>query len=193
MKERWKPAKGLESYYQVSTLGRFKSLKRESKHSRHVGVVCKRKERLFKIHNMPDQYVLVAITIFGKTIRRSLHRIVAETFIENPDNKPCVNHKNGIKSDNRIVNLEWVTFKENTLHAFNKGLLTASYGMTGKIGSKNKKSKKVKQISIISGKVIKIWHSLHCPTRSNGWDYRNLWACVVGKRPTAYGYKWEYC
>ena len=67
-------------------------------------------------------YLQVGLQVNGKLISKRVHRIIAETFIPNPENKPMVNHINGIKTDNRIGNLEWCTAKENVAHAISMGL-----------------------------------------------------------------------
>jgi hypothetical protein len=67
-------------------------------------------------------YLRVGLTINGKLCTKKVHRLIAQTFISNTLNKPFVNHINGIKSDNRVENLEWVTAKENTKHAIENGL-----------------------------------------------------------------------
>jgi hypothetical protein len=70
----------------------------------------------------PDGYLGISLCHKGKTFQRSIHRLVALAYIPNPENKSQVNHINGIKSDNRVENLEWVTSHENSKHAFALGL-----------------------------------------------------------------------
>jgi len=107
-KEVWKQIKGFPSY-EVSDLGRVKSLK--------FG-----KERILKPVNRLGGYLSVGICA-EKFENQLIHRLVLAAFVENPENKPQVNHINGDKSDNRLCNLEWCTAKENNLHAIRTGLV----------------------------------------------------------------------
>jgi len=115
MNEIWKDIKGYEGLYQVSNLGRVKSL------DRMVKVYGKRKmkidEKILKPAIKRDGYCTVTLLNQGKRKYSRIHRLVAQQFIKNDYNKPEVNHKNGIKTDNRLENLEWMTTQENQNHS----------------------------------------------------------------------------
>ena len=109
MEEEWKPIKGYEGLYEVSNMGRVKSL--------HYG-----KERIMKTPDDLAGYKRVRLT--KQTIKQKrVHRLVAEAFIPNPMNLPVVNHLDGDKYNNCVSNLEWCTKKENTNHAIKTGLM----------------------------------------------------------------------
>lgn len=73
-------------------------------------------------------YMYVHVSTNGISQQKAVHRLVAQTFIPNPKNKPCVNHKNTIKTDNRVENLEWVTSSENMQHALKNNLIKKRFG-----------------------------------------------------------------
>lgn len=111
----WKPIKGFEELYLVSTRGRVKSL---SKQRISWGKKYTSKEKILKISLTASKYAEVCLYSSNQKSKKFLvHRLVAEAFIPNPLNKPFVNHKNGIRDDNRIENLEWCTQQENITHA----------------------------------------------------------------------------
>lgn len=106
MKEAWRDVKGYEGYYQVSNTGKVYSV---------------RSRKLLALTFEKGGYVSVELNVKGKNKRLKVHRLVAEAFLDNPNKKRTVNHKNSIRDDNDISNLEWATHSENIKHAFKYG------------------------------------------------------------------------
>jgi hypothetical protein len=121
--EIWKDIKNFEGLYQISSLGRIKRLNSEIIAIEHwgKGIIARIiKERILAKAHLRG-YELVSLKKNGKQTTRQVHRLVAETFIPNPLNKPQINHKDCNKENNHINNLEWVTDKENKEHAVLNG------------------------------------------------------------------------
>jgi hypothetical protein len=109
--EIWKDIQGYEGIYQISNLGRIKSLHRDYTNGRILNPAKNNRG-----------YLRLGLSGNGKVRYDSVHRLVAETFIPNPKNLPEVNHIDGNKLNNRVENLEWVTKGENQAHAYKTGL-----------------------------------------------------------------------
>ena len=119
MVEEWVAIKGYEGLYEVSSLGRVKSLRRPI--DRNNSLIGEHKidlkERILK--PKIKKYASVCLFVNTKRKYKLVHRLVMESFIANPDNKPEVNHENGVKTDNRLSNLVWATTSENSKHRHN--------------------------------------------------------------------------
>lgn len=164
MEEIWKDIEGYEGLYQVSNMGRVKSLRRN--------IILKNKiesngyERVvLSINNIPKGY--------------SVHRLVATAFISNPNNYPIVNHKDENRTNNCVDNLEWCTQKYNV-----------NYG-TGISKRVKSQSKKVFQFKP-DGTFIKEWESTMDVQRNLGFCQSHIVQVCKGKRRIAYKYIWKY-
>ena len=132
MTEVWKDIEGYEGLYQVSNLGRVKSLERWQYNP--ICKDCKQyvPERIRTASDKKDKgknqgYLSLALYKHNKGKNVYVHRLVAEAFIPNHEGKETVNHKNGDKHDNRAENLEWNTYSENNMHAYTTGLNDSSH------------------------------------------------------------------
>ena len=181
MLEEWKDIEGYEGLYMVSSLGRVKSLNyhRTSK------------ERIMKLCKENHGYLHVMLCKNHKQKTLKVHRLVATAFIPNPDNKPCIDHINTVKDDNRVENLMWCTAKENVNNPISIKRLLENSPTAGKFGKDHFRSKPVYQYSL-DGKLIRKWGSTMDVQRELGILQQNISRCCLGKRKTAYGFIWQY-
>ena len=180
MSEVWKDIEGYEGKYQVSNLGRVKSL--SFSHTNQ--------EKVLKGTPSNWGYLKVELYSNGKGKIFYIHRLVANAFIPNPETKSQVNHIDGNKTNNVASNLEWCSPGENQSHAIKHGLREPS-PMTGRKGKLNPNSKAILQYDL-DGNFIKRWDSISDASRYFGRGHSSISLCLIGKNKTAYGFKWEY-
>ena len=162
MIEIWRDIKGYEGLYQVSNCGRVRSSYKGG--------------RILKPNLSFYGYWRVQLWRGGKGRSIYVHRLVAQAFIPNPDGKPQINHINGIKTDNRVENLEWCTNMENQLHASKTDL---------------KSTVKILQLDR-NGNVIKEWPSMVQAAQSVGVSKESIFACCNGLSKTSKNFIWRY-
>lgn len=126
MNEVWKNIKGYENLYQVSNMGKVRSLDRIVTDS--LGKKRSHKGRDLYLAKLSKGYIGVRFYIQTKMICKKVHRLVAQAFILNPEKKPQVNHIDGVKANNHVNNLEWCTCRENVIHAIKIGLIKGNCG-----------------------------------------------------------------
>lgn len=182
--EIWKDIDGFEGHYQVSNLGQIRSLDRFIKDAR----LLKRFEagQIIPARLKNNGYLHVRLSKDGVHKFFLVHRIVAKTFISNPNNLPEVNHKKGIKTDNRASELEWATSKENTQHSIANGLTPKV-----KRGAENKNSKPILQMDM-NHNIIKVFPNAREAEKETGASNKNIAACARGKAKSAKGFLWRY-
>ena len=164
--EQWKEIKGYEGLYEVSNTGKVRS----------VLLTTGRRPRELKLH-MRGFYQFVGLyDKEGKRKQYSIHRLVAEMFISNPNNKPQVNHLDGNKLNNYVSNLEWVNNSENQKHAFKN-----------KLQNSNHCTRKVKCIEL-----DKTYNSIVECAYDLKIAQQNIWKVCKGLRPKAGGYTFIY-
>ena len=174
--EIWKPTK--YKGYEVSNLGNVRSIDRVTRHK--DGKETTHRSRILKQGTSPKGYKKVYPTVDGKKFSDQVHRLVAEAFIPNPDNKPQVNHINGIKDDNRAENLEWVTNLENHMHKLENGLYPDSH-----------LPKRVGQYTM-DDDLVRVYSSIYEAAKSVGTTQYNVSRAVNGIRKSCKGFVWKY-
>lgn len=158
----FKPVKGFEQYYVSADGAVFSTITNKFRHA----VVNERTGYPMMFLNAPD----------GTKKCKTLHRIVAETWIENPNNYECINHINENKLDNHVYNLEWCTKAYNNTY-------------NGKI---LKCCKKIAQLDKETGEIIKVWGSAREAAKSLDTNFKNISAVCRGLRKSAGGYGWRF-
>ena len=170
MQEEWRDIKGYENMYQISNMGNVKSL-----NYKQTG-----REKIMKSLVDKDGYLFVCLCKNRKVKPFKVHRLVAQAFISNPNNYPCVNHKDENKQNNCVSNLEFCTVKYNNIYN----------GRQKRIAEKL--SKPVLKIDPISNEIVAEFPSIKEVERQLGYNQGNISKCCKGKRNTAGGFKWRY-
>lgn len=181
--EEWKDCKGFEGFYQVSNEGRVRSMAVWS--HKYQKVLKRKTPHLNSIETTKDGYKRVLLCLYGVHHHCAVHRLVAQAFIENPHNLPCINHKDENPSNNCVDNLEWCTYKYNS-----------NYGTLPKRISERQINNPVLSRVVLqytlNGEFVASYPSIREAERITGIDNTMISRVCRGKSKFAKGYVWKY-
>lgn len=185
--EIWKPIKGYEKLYEVSNKGNVRSVDRYCK--TNIKNVNKRliKGKILNKNLKRNGYYTVDLSKDGKVKTTLIHRLVAETFIDNSKGLKYVNHIDSNRKNNDCSNLEWVTSSENRIHGIKKG--NVIFRQTKNVFCVEE------NIVFEQAKIAALWIIENYPERTNGKKKviaGNIRNCCLERTPKAYGFTWEY-
>ena len=197
MKEIWKDIEGYEGLYQVSNYGNIKSLSRVVKNAYGIH---RTEEKILKPQMKKKGYFQIQLSKDGKRKQMFVHRLVMENFVPNPNNYPCINHKDENHINNKLENLEWCTYSYNNTYNDLHHRKMKNYNYE----ERNKKVdyKRINEILMqyrrkivyqydLEGNFIKEWKSGAEPIKA-GIATKTIYDCLVGKQKQHKGYKWSY-
>lgn len=188
MEEIWKDIEDYEGLYEVSSMGRIRSLDKFDSIGRYV------KGKILQSILVKNGYMHITLCKGGEKHSFSIHRLVAEAFIPNPDNKPCIDHINTDRTDNRAENLRWVTYQENNNNPLTKNKKCGENHpkpFKGIFGKEHPRSLPILQFTKEGG-LIKIWDNTRSVEKETNISHSNICNVLKGKRDYAGGYKWKY-
>lgn len=177
MVELWKTFKGYENCYEVSNMGRIRSLR--------TGNIIKQRANSLG-------YLSVSLKKDRKSKEYRVNRLVALTFLDNPENKPEVNHKDGNKKNNCITNLEWVTHKENMIHARKNNLIKITEKLKKQSSINGKKRSKPVEQYTIEGEFVKSYLSITEASKETKTSISMISSCCRENIKSTKGYIWKF-
>lgn len=194
--EIWKDIEGYEGLYQVSNMGRVRSLER--KVVRSNGTLFSATSKLLSIKKT-NGYVYVNLYSNGKGKTYSVHRLVALAFVDNPNNLPEIDHINTIRDDNRHANLRWTDRKGNMENGITK--ITHKEACRHRVYAqstldaldKYRNKRKVAKCDIHNGEVLEIYDTIRDAAVRNNVNEHSICNVCGGRRKSCGGYKWKYC
>jgi len=184
--EIWVDVENYEDIYQISNMGLIKSIDRKVNHSKY-GLI-NTKGKFLKGGIDTAGYRRLNLIKDGKYTTQSIHKLVCIHFIPNPENKKEGNHKRGIKLDNRVTELEWLTHHENILHAWETGLCVPQIRPKGKECSLSKSILRFSK----NGEFIERFESIREANKMTGIDRKDISQCASGKTKSAGKSIWKF-